>query len=133
MIPSDTPLNMPNCGVIAVAVLSGRTYREVEDLFREKFGRTAKWRGRTLATERTRALIRLGLTVQRTYAARRTTMKMWLDTHYDPDKTYELTITGHAVAIKDGLLCDQQFTHGVDPRKSTYLRKYVRSWIEIWN
>ena len=133
MIPSDTPLRMPNCGVIAVAVVAGTTYREAEDLFRTRFNKRANWRGKTQATQRTRVLEILGLTVVRQYARPRTTMRLWLDTYYDPDKTYELTVTGHAVAIKDGMLFDQQFTHGVDPRKSTYLRKYVRSWIEVYN
>ena len=129
MIPSDTPLGLPNCGVVAVATLTGSSYSETEVLFRKHCNKKGNWRGRTTPPERQRVLRLLGVSVPRSYSDTRTNLRRWLSDVYDPAYTYEVTITGHAVAIKNGLLFDQSHGEGVLPHESPYLRKFVRSWV----
>lgn len=127
MIPSDTPRHMPNCGVVAVATLAGISYADAHQLFRVTFNMPPRWRGRTQATQRRRIFKILGLPDDRIYG--RMTFRRWVAEVFDPAINYEVTITGHVVAIKDGMMFDQTYSHGISPHRSPYSRKYVRSWI----
>lgn len=127
MIPKDTPFFMPCCGVVSVATLAEQPYRVVHDYIKDRGRKPNHWKGRTSSVERRYALIKFGVEFEtKYYKPRYITFRRWLYDVYDPAHDYEVTVTGHSVAIKDGKLFDQHYRYGVHPLATIYLRKYVR-------
>jgi hypothetical protein len=129
MIPEDTPAGMDNCGIVSVATLAGIPYRDAERVFillhkRRDF--TSVW-------ERLDAFAYLGMGVREEmhYRSPMPTLRKWLTTTYDPAHNYSVTITGHVLTIKDGLVLDQVYRMGIPTAQSPHKRKRVQSHIKL--
>ena len=129
MIPLDTPAGMNNCGIAAVAMLAGVSYREAEHLFVTLCGKCET----TTVWDRLDVIDHLGLTVIREMHYRsKPTLKTWV-THYPTQHDYLVSMTGHAVAVRNGLLYDQVYRCGITPLQSPYTRKLIHSYVRLDN
>lgn len=128
MIPKDTPQGLDNCGIAVVAMLAGVTYTEAESLFLllcSKSDTTTVW-------DRLEVMETLGLTaLEEVHYRFKPTLYQWIEGTYKPHHDYHLTLTGHAVALRNGLLYDQVFRTGVPPLRSPYKRKQVTSYQKL--
>lgn len=128
MIPPDTPHGMDNCGIAVVAMLAGVSYAEASSLFLlmcAKSDTTTVW-------DRVEVMETLGLTaLEEVHYRFKPTLYRWVEDTLQPDYDYHLTLTGHAVAIRNGLLYDQVFRTGVPPLRSPYKRKQVTSYQKL--
>lgn len=128
MIPEDTPAGRDNCGIAAVAMLAGVTYKEAERLFMDLCGKCET----TTVWDRHEVMEFMGLDVmeEKHYRSKPTLSKWYQDT-YVPSSDYHVTITGHVIAMRRGLLFDQVFRRGIHPNRSPYKRKQVTSYHRI--
>lgn len=115
-----------HCGVLAVAILAGRTFQEAWDAL--KPGRTARWQGGTSHPARMRVLEAWGVKVRKTLhmtarelrytkgqsplasydrALPRCTVETFARRYAKPGVTYMLRIRGHVLTLRDGLTIDQ--------------------------
>lgn len=130
MIPSDTPVGMDNCGIAAVAMLSGVSYRDAEKIFIDlcnKADLTTVW-------DRLQVMEFLGVQLDENvhYRTKPTLTSWWNKVSDGPSVSrYHVTMTGHVVAIDRGLLFDQVFRHGVHPLRSPYKRKRITSYQRV--
>jgi hypothetical protein len=128
MIPPDTPDGLDNCGVSVVAMLAGVSYEEASSLFLmlcSKSDVTTVW-------DRLEVMECLGLTpLEERFYRVSPTLYSWVEDTYEPDFDYHLTMTGHTVALRGGLLYDQVFRSGVPPLRSPYKRKQVTSYQKL--
>ncbi len=128
MIPSDTPTGRDNCGIVSVAMLAGLTYAETERMFMDLFNKsdyTSIW-------DRMEVIHLIGLTVlEEKHYKYKPTLKNWLTTTYDPAHDYHVSMTGHAVTIRQHLLFDQVFTSGVPALQSPFTRKRISAYIKL--
>ncbi len=128
MIPKDTPAGKDNCGIATTAMLAGVSYREAEALFLRLCGKSDF----TTVWDRSDVMQALGLTVlEEKHYGLKPTLTMWVSSTYDPTSDFHLSLTGHAVALRGGLLFDQLFRHGVPVRHSPYTRKRVHAHIRL--
>lgn len=128
MIPKDTPAGKDNCGIVTTAMLAGVSYREAETLFLSLCGKcdyTTTW-------DRLEVMQHLGLTVLvEHHYGKKPSLISWLNDTYDPAFNYQVSMTGHVVALKDGLLFDQVFKKGVLPELSVYRRKHIHTYLKL--
>ena len=130
MIPLDTPAGKDNCGIAAVALLAGVSYREAEHLFVTLCAKSEV----TTVWERREVIDHLGLTVlQEIHYRDKPALKTWVRRFYDPHYPYLVSMTGHAVAVKNGLLYDQVYRCGIPPMHSPYQRKLIHSYMRLDN
>lgn len=128
MIPTDTPVGMDNCGIAAVAMLAGVSYREAESIFLrlcDKADMTTVW-------DRLEVFDVLGVEFSEDVHFRvKPTLTAWYKQHHVHGNRYHVTMRGHVVAIDKGLLFDQVFRSGISPLKSPYKRKQVTSYQRV--
>lgn len=128
MIPEDTPAGKDNCGIATTAMLAGVSYREAEALFLRLCGKSDF----TTVWDRADVMQALGLTVlEEKHFGLKPTLKTWLHTHWNPASDYHVALTGHVVAIRDGMLYDQLFRWGIPALTSLYTRKRVHAHIRL--
>jgi hypothetical protein len=122
VIPKDTPSGLDNCGVAVVAMLGGVTYTEAESLFLLLCAKSDK----TTVWDRLEVIDSLGLTsLQEKHYRFKPTLCSWISETLEPRYDYHLTLTGHVVGIRNGLLYDQVFRSGIQPLRSPYKRKQI--------
>lgn len=129
------PSDRPNCGVTAVAVVSGRPFNEVFEFIKGHAGRTGNWQGRTRLVERLAALdafqvpyevvFRYQLRGQR--RTRLSTLIRWLD----PNATYLMDVTGHSFVLRGGKIVDQYRRDWTPVSQVRFRNKLVCSVIRI--
>jgi hypothetical protein len=128
VIPKDTPPGLDNCGISVVAMLGGVTYEEAANLFLlmcDKSDKTTVW-------DRLEVMECLGLTtLDEKFYRLKPTLCDWVNTTYDQSYDYHLTLTGHTIALREGLLYDQVFRLGIPPLRSPYKRKQVSSYQKL--
>ena len=128
MIPDDTPHGRDNCGIAAVAMLANVSYREAETLFFDLCRRsdiTSIW-------DRMLVMDALGLTVTKeVHYKDKPTLYGWFNLQYNPSYDYHVTITGHALAVRQWKMFDPEFRHGIWLGNSPYKRKRVSSYLRL--
>lgn len=128
MIPDDTPHGRDNCGIAAVAMLAKVSYAEAERLFFDLCRRsdiTSIW-------DRMLVIDALGLEVTEEYHYNwKPTLFGWYRNEYDPHYDYHVTITGHALAVRNCKVFDPEFRQGIYLYDSPYKRKRVSSYLRL--
>lgn len=141
------PRKEPHCGVLAVAIAAGVSFEDAWGTIKAQASYGASWRGRTYDADRSRALKALGASyVERFHVparmirgtchavaggryVERCTVATFARRHAKPGVTYLLTVGGHCVTLRDGIVADQ---HAVAPAaKHWAARKVIRLSQEI--
>ncbi len=107
IFPKDAPLMQPNCGVVALAMFTRSTYAAAVATFA---GRNSAWLGGTYATEFQNNAKKLGF--ETAMAADGMTLAALADSTKGQPETHFATVQGHAVAVWDGLIFDQNYPAG---------------------
>lgn len=135
-IPSDRPTcnRRPDCGVIAVAVAAGIDYWKAWNIIRAVGGYTSRWKGSTWASDRAKALKRLGKRPPvKIQLPKGMTVKTFMRDHATPNVRYWVTTRNHIVTafVKDGEwhLVDQ--SHFAGKSHNPTLRQHVESVYEL--
>jgi hypothetical protein len=130
VIPLDTPAGKNNCGIAAVALLAGVSYREAEHLFVTLCAKSEV----TTVWDRREVIDHLGLTVlQEMHYKVKPNLMTWDRWCNDKYSQHLVSMTGHAVAVKNGLLYDQVYRCGIPPMYSPYKRKLIHSYMRLDN
>jgi hypothetical protein len=128
MIPDDTPYGRDNCGIAAVAMLANVSYAEAERLFFDLCRRdnvTSIW-------DRIIVIHKLGLRMTEEWHYRdKPTLVGWYRKEYDPAYDYQVTITGHALAVRKHKVFDPTFRKGWPLEDCPYKRKRVSSYLKL--
>lgn len=128
MIPSDTPAGMDNCGIAAVAMIAGVSYREAEDIFLRLCGKADM----TTVWDRLEVMDSLGIKFSEDVHFRtKPTLTAWYNDIHKQGYRYHVTMRGHVVAVDRGLVFDQVFRSGISPFRSPYKRKQVTSYQKV--
>ena len=105
------PINrMGCCGVFAVAFVAAKPVEEVFGLFKKRFHRGNRWRGRTYDCEQSEILTSLGVKwsgVSYTVEGRKCSLAKWVDWHTVKCRTYIVRAGHHIQVIRDGIVHDQ--------------------------
>ena len=119
----------PNCGVTAVAVISGVPFETVFAFMKQ--GRGPAWQGMTYLRDRLAALDHFGIKYRTAVVVKKVTLRSQLPFLTD-GKTYMVDVTGHSFVIRGHMFIDQRFDDWV-PLSSNQrlLRKYLRSVVQI--
>lgn len=131
-IPPDTPLDMGNCGIVAVALLAGVSHdtalAAVDAARRNRIGTRALksweldrgfgdgWRGATTQKMRDHALTALGVAFETHYQPDLGPHRMQLRTmarQMPSGETLMVSVRGHTMILSDGLIYDQEAPTGV--------------------
>ena len=118
-MPTDAITGQPNCGLTAMAIATGQNLSTVTKWYADAFEainnrRQGKnWKGRTYGYCRDKALEMNGYKVE-TKTVRGINLKRWVDQHTKPGQTYIVTTTGHAQAVRDNWVFDQQGGFHID-------------------
>lgn len=97
----------PNCGVTAVAVISGISVTEAFAILRTIGNRTGRWKGVTNVAQRAEALELLGVKTKAWALKDRMRLETWVRDRAEPGKTYMVRTTGHVQVVRDGWVMDQ--------------------------
>ncbi len=121
--PKDAPLMQPNCGVVALAMFTSRSYADTVAIFART--RSASWTGGTHTAEYAPAALELGFATE-VKAAPRMSLGKFADTTKGKPQTHFCTVDGHAVAVWDGLIFDQNYPAGATPAEHFTAHKTVK-------
>lgn len=116
--PDDTPLHMPICGILGVAILTGVSFRKAlgvfEDIRLEANPRARRygkgWKGYTNFSEQKEAFRRLGYNLGHFRLGDRT-LKHWALTA-DPHFPFYVQVRGHIMATHGPMIFDQDAPKG---------------------
>lgn len=98
-----------DCGIVALAVITGAQYAAVWDWFRANWpaGRGPRWRGTTYHSEYVKCAAKFGTRLHRMrFRKPLLTVVNWADRHTVAGRTYLVRVNGHVGIIKDGLWLD---------------------------
>lgn len=126
-VPSDDPRG-PNCGITAIAVFTGRPFADIKPMFERFHKRPGAWKGGTTRSQRHEVLRELGVRFERAVINRRVTLAT-AARMLPPGRLYMVTVTGHVVTLKDGIISDQ-----LGPRKlagDRCGRKFVKDVVRL--
>jgi hypothetical protein len=109
IFPKDAPMDQPNCGVVAMCMLTDRPYSEVAPILAR--GRSSSWGGGTFHHQYVPCAKELGFETtdegNGMSIGRRLTLGQLADsTEGKPGRIFA-TVRGHAICIWDGLIFDQ--------------------------
>jgi len=124
--PAGFVAGLPNCGVTAVAIVTGQSYRKVWNWFVEKNNHSANWKGRTFAHQLPQAMAAFG-TKFKPCRACGMLVHGFAEWHTAPGRVYLINISGHHFVLKDGLIADNTKNHG-KPISVYGRRKVKRAW-----
>jgi hypothetical protein len=133
--------DLPNCGIVAIAALTGQEYRTVWEWFRKKNKRPGQWRGATFASDYPEALAALGkkesrLIFEGKKSAKKIGQQRPMPLHYwvsiyskkYPGKKFLVNSCNHTMAVENGVVLDQSGIKPVNEHKSKG-RRITKAWI----
>lgn len=139
-IPADTPHNMGNCGIVAVAMLAGVSHADALAAIdkarraglgtntwygtrqhRKDFGKG--WSGFTTHAMRVHALTTLGVTLRDVLPGRQSLLKFARAA--DPSAKIMVRIARHVLTLHGGLLFDQYHRDGIPVADYPRARSFV--------
>lgn len=139
--PKGYVAGLPNCGVVAIAAITGKDYQDVWNWFRVKNKRPAQWRGSTYSRDYAEALSALGKTNSSLiFTGRKSASKPGqqrpIPLHYwvrlyskkYPGKKFLVCSCNHTMAVEDGVVLDQSGILPVNEHKSKG-RRVTQAWI----
>jgi hypothetical protein len=116
--PADT-VRGRNCGVTAVAILTGGTFAETFAQFRHVLKKSGRWKGRTTDADRRMVLATLNVTLREVplpplynpaiagRLTRRMTLERFVRCYAEKGVRYLVRTTGHVQVVRDGFVSDQ--------------------------
>lgn len=130
-IPEGVDINLPNCGIVVVAIAARRTYQEVFEYMANHH--RSNWKGRTTFQERLRALEHFGVKIlENKISHGRPTVSLgrWSDNYAQRNVRYIVQTTGHVQLCLNGWAIDQSGFFMID-HKTWRGRKRVRSFLML--
>lgn len=114
----DDQQSGPNCGVTAIAILTGQPFKRVFEVM--KMVKNGNWKGRTHDQDRARAIKALGFKAWTT-KTEAPHPSLWQFAIYtaERDQSYMVLVPGHAVVIRNQMVQDQ---NGIFPIKHYNMR-----------
>jgi hypothetical protein len=103
-VAADDPRG-PNCGLTAIAIVTGRPYAEVLAIYKRLFKTRRGWRGGTTHMQRVELLYYLGVDHDAIVLKRRVKVRNF---KAEPGKLYILRHAGHVCTLRDGWIADQR-------------------------
>lgn len=98
----------PNCGLTAIAIVTGLEYKTVEHAYRLLFKPSKRWRGATRHWERSKLLEWLGVDHTAIELRRKIKVRTFVAMRAEPGRTYILRHAGHVCTLRDGWIADQR-------------------------
>lgn len=139
--PKGYVSGLPNCGVVAIAAITGKDYEEVWNWFKKRNNRRGQWRGRTYIKDYIPALNEFGkveskLIFQGKKRATKIGEQRPIPLHYwvriyslkYPGKKFLVSSCNHTMAVEDGIVLDQSGIQPVNQHKSKG-RRVTEAWI----
>lgn len=119
----EYPIGLGNdCGIVAIAALTGKPYDEVKDWFKTKNNHPAQWRGRTSIDDYMDALTELGKpdSYKLHTLLRPMPLHMWSRIYCRryPGKKFLVASTRHTMAVQDGIVLDNTDVRHVNEHPS---------------
>ena len=112
-IPEDVPLRLPNCGLVAVCVLTGKPYWEVYNTVADRYGKNGNWKGSSWPHQLDYVLDLCGTKrSQETWPEEKTLMAFFRDARFVRSATYMIHVTGHVIVVHRGRIYDQNTPEG---------------------
>lgn len=130
--PVDMEFGLPNCGLVALSIVSGTPLTEVTNWYRETYRMRGNWRGATnhLSYGRFFASRKLWA-IHTSYARdRNRTIGDFAEWYAKPDTWYVVRSAGHAMVIRNGWIGDQNQRAPFNEHRKRNCR-LKDSW-EIW-
>ena len=134
--PTDIVVG-PNCGVTAIACLTGKSVAWVYEHMKARFGRRGNWKGRTNHSDRVEVLADLGIKLTPVYKAeqyinangelktrRGPQLEKWV-TNASRDRVFYVMTTNHVQIVYKGLVYDQS-SNGVPVTQYWGRRKFIK-------
>jgi hypothetical protein len=105
----DDQQSGPNCGVTALAVSTGVSFREAWQTFRAVNPRTygRRWKGGTYTHDQEKALERLKVAFDNMQLPRMN-LRKFVETYAAPDTVYMVTTSTHVQTVLNGEVIDQR-------------------------
>lgn len=139
--PKGYVKGLPNCGIVAIAAITGQEYDEVWEWFRKRNKRPGQWRGTTYIRDYLDALHYFGKTESRAiFEGRKNARNLGeqrpMPLHYwvriysakYPGKKFLVSSCNHTMAVEDGIVLDQSGIKPVNEHKSKG-RRVTNAWI----
>jgi hypothetical protein len=120
-VPHDDP-RRGNCGLTALAIVSGRSFTEVRDILVAAFPKGPRWAGSTRHTERIHVLCELKVPHRDWEPQGRIQVRSWARYAAKAGTTYMLRHAGHVCVYRDGWFIDQ---NGPKPRENYRWRRAI--------
>jgi len=105
-VPHDDP-RRGNCGLTALAVVTGRSFTEVRSILVAAFPKHRTWKGSTRHAERLHVLRALEVPHRDWSPQGRIQVRTWARHAAKTDTTYMLRHVGHVCVYRDGWIIDQ--------------------------
>lgn len=118
--------NLPNCGVTAIAIVTGQPYRKVWDWFATRNNHTTgHWKGRTFSSQYSQAMEAFGTKFKACPVGM--TVEGFVNWHTVKDRTYLINVSGHVFVLRNGVIADNTNHHG-KPFIAYARRKVKKAW-----
>lgn len=129
--PQDVNSEAPNCGVTAVAIISGKSVADVFAYMKEKFGRGGNWKGRTFQKEVIDTLRDFGFYVKEVYKKPADKRGTQFQKHifFKRDIPHVVWTTGHVQVVYQGKVYDQ--TGCFNTSEYWGRRKFITRIVEV--
>ena len=110
--PEGYVAGLPNCGVVAIAVMTGAHYTRVWNWFAKKQVKPSAWKGRTMRRHYEAASLAMGVRLERLIVNRRITVAKFVELHTLPDVAYMVRVSGHVFVVHNGVITDNSVYSG---------------------
>ncbi|MFC3706329.1 hypothetical protein ACFOOL_16400 [Devosia honganensis] len=130
--PDGFVSDLPNCGITALAVVTGQDYETMRLWFEKAMGikRPGAWKGWTKSSYYEKALrhfkVRFRWAVP---AGASIALGAFSEMHTLKSATYLIRIPGHVLVLRDGLVLDNRGSEPVKPVEKYRRRKVTHAWI----
>ena len=128
--PDGFVADLPNCGIVALAIVTGQHYDTMRDWFAQAMGitRPNAWKGWTKSSYYEKAMRHFKT---RFYWAvpqgKPLTLEAFSDWHTIKDRAYLVRIPGHVLVLRNGIVLDNR-GHGEKPVEKYRRRKVTHAW-----
>lgn len=127
-VAGQFPEGYGNCGLVALATVTGIPYAEVHDWFRRTHRKPPSWKGGTTHWQQRQFLEHLGMSPSERGCHRpHFTLERWVREIAAPRTTYIVGTGRHAQVVRDGLVLDQN-TRGIFVPVSRFWGRKKRVW-----
>lgn len=105
--PDGFVADLPNCGVVALAIVTGQSYATIWEWAKARRNRTARWKGRMFTADLEPAMRRFKTRFYRADPRpKRVTLGAFAELHTIKGRTYLIRVPGHFLTLKDGIVID---------------------------